>query len=77
MPVLCGHHTTSIIIISKIEMAQRIGACFVTKNYDWNLRVTDMLQHLEWEQLQYRRDKFLAITEYKIIYNLLYINLAI
>jgi len=35
-----------------------------------------MLQHLEWEQLQHRRDKFHAITMYKMINNLVDINLS-
>ena len=35
-----------------------------------------MLQHLQWEQLQRRRDHFRAITMYKIINNLVDINLS-
>ena len=63
--------------ISKIEMAQRRAARFVTNSYDWNSSVTDMLQHLEWEQLQHRWDKFHAITTmYKMINNLVDIDLS-
>ena len=42
--------------ISKIEMVQRRAGLFVTNNYDWNSSVTDMLQHLQWEPLQDRRN---------------------
>jgi len=35
-----------------------------------------MLQHLQWEQLQYRQDNFCAIIMYKIINNLVDINLS-
>jgi len=62
--------------ISKIEMVQRRAARFVTNNYEWNSSVTDMLQHLQWEQLQHRQDNFRAIIMYKIIYNLVDINLS-
>jgi len=55
-------------------MVQRRAARFVTNNYDWNLSVTDMLQNLQWEQLQHRRDNFRAIIMYKIINNLVGIN---
>ena len=48
--------------ISKIEMVQRRAARFVTNNYDWNASVSDMLQHLQWEPLQDRRNNFHAIT---------------
>ena len=57
--------------ISKIEMVQRRAARFVTNNYDWNASVTDMLQHLQWEPLQDRRNNFRAITMYKIVNNLI------
>jgi len=60
--------------ISQIEMVQR-AARFVTNNYDWNSSATDMLQHLQWEQLLHRRDNFCAIIMYKIINNLVDINL--
>ena len=39
--------------ISKIEMVQGRAARFAD-NYDWNVSVTDMLQHLQWEPLQDR-----------------------
>jgi len=62
--------------ISKIEMVQRRAARFVTNNYYWNSSVTDMLQHLQWEQLQHWRDNFRAIIMYQIINNLVDINLS-
>ena len=55
-------------------MVQRRAAGFVTDNYDWNASVTDMLQHLQWEPLQDRRNSFRAITMYKIVNNLIDIN---
>ena len=60
--------------ISKIEMVQRRAAHFVTNNYDWNVSVTDMLQHLQWEPLQDRRNNVHAITMYKIANNLIDIS---
>jgi len=39
-------------------MAQRRAACFEANNDDWNLRVTDMLQHLEWEKLKINEINF-------------------
>ena len=46
----------------------------MTDNYDWNVSVTDMLQHLQWEPLQDRQNSFRAITMYKIVNNLIDIN---
>ena len=55
-------------------MVQRRAARFVINNYDWNASVTDMLQHLQWEPLQDRRNNFRAITMYKIAKNLIDIS---
>jgi len=47
--------------MSKIKMVQRRAAHIVTYNYDWSLSITNMLQNLQWEQLEHRQDNFHAI----------------
>ena len=71
MPVLCGHHTISIIYLKLRWFKEE--QCTL---YDWNSSVTDMLQHLHWEQLHHQRDNFRAIEIYKIINSLMDIDLS-
>ena len=55
-------------------MVQRRAARFVTGIYERYASVSDMLQHLQWDTLENRRNNFRAIAMYKINNNLVDIN---
>ena len=55
-------------------MVQRRAARFVTGIYERYASVSDMLQHLQWDTLENRRNNFRAIAMYKIHNNLVDIN---
>jgi len=55
-------------------MVQRRAAWFVTGNYEWYACVSDILQHLQWDNLEMRHTKFWAIAMHKIHNNLVDIN---
>jgi len=66
MPAIYSLHIINMTYL-KLIMVQRRAARFVTGNYDWNVSVTSMLQHLRWEPLQTRQNNIRIITMY--IYN--------
>ena len=56
--------------INKLEMVQRRAARHVTNRYHNTSSVTSLLQHLEWESLEFRRIKCQLIMTFKIINDL-------
>jgi hypothetical protein len=56
--------------INKIEAVQRRAARFATGNYQRRSSVTSMLQQLQWQTLQCRRQTAQVITMYCIVYHL-------
>ena len=74
MPAVYGHHTINTIYQKLRWYREGLHVSCMTNNYDWDASVTDMLQHLQWEPLQDRRNNFRAITMYKIVNNLIDIN---
>ena len=58
----------------EIEKVQRRAARFVTGRYHNTSSVSSMIDHLNWESLQQRRQKARVIMLYKIIHNEVDIN---
>ena len=52
--------------IDKLEMVQRRGARYVTNRHGNHSSVNDMLQHLDWRSLEWRRKDARLALFYKI-----------
>jgi hypothetical protein len=57
-------------LVRKLEMVQRRAARFTTNRYRNTSSVTDMLEQLNWESLQTRREKVQLTMLYKIVNDL-------
>ncbi len=60
--------------INKTEATQRRAARFCTNKYNRDTSVTTLLQELQWESLQERREKARLVMMYKIINHLVEID---
>ena len=60
--------------IYKLEMVQRRAARFVMNNYNRTASVTEMLNSLQWQTLEKRRNNLRASLMYKIINDMVDIN---
>jgi hypothetical protein len=60
--------------IRELEMVQRRAACFVTGNYRTTSSVTQMLEALQWTELQQRRKRAKVIMLYRILNHLVTIS---
>jgi hypothetical protein len=60
--------------IRELEMVQRRAACFVTGNYRTTSSVTQMLEALQWTELQQRRKRAKVIMLYRIVNHLVVIS---
>ncbi|KAK3101818.1 hypothetical protein FSP39_006589, partial [Pinctada imbricata] len=56
--------------INKLERVQRRAARFATGDYQRTSSVTAMLQQLQWQPLQVRRETSQVVMLYRIVYNL-------
>ena len=61
--------------IDKLEMIQRRAARWMLNNYSTYASVTEMLQSLDWRSLKQRRSDSRHFLFYKIIYDLVAIDL--
>ena len=66
----CWHPGLTIEQTDDIEAIQRRAARFVNNNYDYRASVTDMINNLNWESLEIRRQKARLSMLYKIQNNL-------
>ena len=57
--------------ITQLEAIQRRAARYVCSNYDYRASVTEMLQRLQWESLEYRRQRNRLIMLFKIHHSLI------
>ena len=55
--------------VKKIEAVQRRSARFVTRNYNWDQSVTELIKELGWESLETRRTNASLTMLYKIVNN--------
>jgi hypothetical protein len=60
--------------IRELEMVQRRAACFVTGDYRTISSVTQMLEALQWTELQQRRKRAKVIRLYRIVNHLVAIS---
>lgn len=56
--------------VNRLEQVQRSCARYVTRNYDRESSVTAMLQHLQWQPLQVRRQQSRLMMMYRFRYDL-------
>ncbi len=71
--VVWAPHTKCLITM--LEKIQRRAARFVCNNYSRYNSVTDMLNLLNWQSLEQRRNQVKSIMFYKIINNIVSVNL--